>query len=41
MLLEDDMLRMQNGAIPRNASIGLYDGRYRGVDMALERSRRP
>jgi len=36
MLLEDDVLRMQNDAILRNASIGLYDGCYRVVDLALE-----
>jgi hypothetical protein len=39
MLLEDDLLRMQNDAILRNASIGLYDGCYRVVDLALERRR--
>ena len=39
MLLEDDVLRMQNDAILRNASIGLYDGCYRVVDLALERRR--
>ena len=38
MLLENDLLRMQNDAIVRNASTGLYDGCYRVVDMALERS---
>jgi len=37
MLQEDDILRLQNDAILRNASIGLYDGCYKVVDLALER----
>ncbi|PKL24213.1 MAG: hypothetical protein CVV47_10715 [Spirochaetae bacterium HGW-Spirochaetae-3] len=41
MLLEDDILRMQNEAILRNAKIGLYDGCYRVVDLALERRVNP
>jgi len=40
MLLEDDILRMQNEAILRNAATGLYDGCYRVVDLALERRAR-
>ncbi|MDX9897390.1 MAG: hypothetical protein RBT62_00590 [Spirochaetia bacterium] len=39
MLVENDILRIQNEAILKNATIGLYDGCYRVVDMALQRRR--